>query len=285
MSMEKKSDAGNWRNPLSVDNSGAARIADSLTLGGALRRKTAAGVALGTFVIESPVPATVSALALAGFDFVVLDMEHSTIDFTRLELLIAASQAAGLATLVRPWGEDTGLIGKILDMGANGIMVPHVDSPERARSVVEQARYAPQGSRGLCPLTKYDSLGEPLQALNDSTYVVVQIEGRKALGQMAGIAAVAGIDAVFVGPYDLAMSMGVPPGSAQVFAAAEKLAEAVPGGPTLGIYIDDPAKCADWAARRFALQVVSFDGRMLSNGARSIATRARQGLHGKNEKT
>jgi 2-keto-3-deoxy-L-rhamnonate aldolase RhmA len=285
MSMEKKSDAGNWRNPLSVENAGAARIASSLTLGRELRRKAAAGVALGTFVIESPVPATVSALALAGFDFVVLDMEHSTIDFSRLELLIAASQAAGLATLVRPWGEDTGLIGKILDMGANGIMAPHVDSPERARAIVEQARYAPQGSRGLCPLTKYDSLGEPLQALNDSTYVVIQIEGRKALGQMAGIAAVAGIDAVFVGPYDLAMSMGVPPGSAQVFAAAEKLAEAVPGGPTLGIYIDDPMKCADWAARRFALQVVSFDGRMLSNGARSIATQARQGLRGKNEKT
>jgi len=279
MSMKEKPEAGNWRNPLSVDNAGAARIAGSLTLGRALRHKTATGVALGTFVIESPVPATISALALAGFDFVVLDMEHSTIDFTRLELLIAASQAAGLATLVRPWGEDTGLIGKILDMGANGIMVPHVDSPERARAVVEQARYAPQGNRGLCPLTKYDSLGEPLQALNDSTYIVIQIEGRKALAQMAGIAAVAGIDAVFVGPYDLAMSMGVHPGSAQVFAAAEKLAEAVPGGPTLGIYIDDPAKCADWAARRFALQVVSYDGRMLSNGARAIVAQAKLGMH------
>ncbi|MGB5133053.1 MAG: aldolase/citrate lyase family protein [Steroidobacteraceae bacterium] len=283
--MKEKPGAGNWRNPLSVYNAGAARIAASLTLGGELRRQTKTGVALGTFVIESPVPATVSALALAGFDFVVLDMEHSTVDFARLELLIAASQAVGLATLVRPWGEDTGLIGKILDMGANGIMVPHVDSPERARAVVEQARYAPQGSRGLCPLTKYDSLNEPLQAQNDSIYVVIQIEGRKALGQMADIAAVAGIDAVFVGPYDLAMSMGVPPGSAQVFAAAEKLAEAVPGGPTLGIYIDDPARCADWAARRFALQVVSFDGRMLSNGARAIAAEARRGLGARNAKT
>jgi len=248
MSMKEKPKAGTWRNPLAVKNAGAERIAGSLILGGGLRRKVAAGVALGTFVIESPVPATVHALALAGFDFVVLDMEHSTVDFARLELLIAASQAVGLATLVRPWGEDCGLIGKILDIGANGIMVPHVDSPERARAVVEQARYAPQGSRGLCPLTKYDSLGEPLLALNESTYVVIQIEGRKALGQMAGIAAVAGIDAVFVGPYDLAMSMGVPPGSAQVFAEAEKLAGSVPDGPTLGIYIDDPAKCADWAA-------------------------------------
>lgn len=285
MSMKEKREAGHWRNPLSVENTGAGTIAGSLTLGRELRRKTAAGVALGTFVIESPVPATVAALALAGFDFVVLDMEHSTVDFARLELLIAASQAAGLATLVRPWGEDTGLIGKVLDMGANGIMVPHVDSPERARAVVEQARYAPQGSRGLCPLTKYDALAEPLQALNESTYVVIQIEGRKALGQMAAIAAVAGIDAVFVGPYDLAMSMGVPPGSAQVFAAAQKLAGSVPHGPTLGIYIDDPAKCADWAARRFALQVVSFDGRMLSNGARSVVTQARQGLRAGNAKT
>ena len=283
--MKEKPDAGRWKNPLSVENSGAEKVAGSLTLGRELRRKVAADVALGTFVIESPVPATINALALAGFDFVVLDMEHSSVDFAQLELLIAASQAAGLAALVRPWGEDTGLIGKILDIGANGIMVPHVDSPERARAVVEQARYAPQGSRGLCPLTKYDSLAEPLQALNESTYVVVQIEGRKALAQMAGIAAVAGIDAVFVGPYDLALSMGLPPGSAQVFAAAEKLAESVPHGPTLGIYIDDPAKCADWAARRFALQVVSFDGRMLSNGARSIAAQARQGFRARNMKT
>jgi len=77
----------------------------------------------------------------------------------------------------------------------------------------------------------------------------------------------------------------VPPGSAQVFAAAEKLAKAVPGGPTLGIYIDDAAKCADWAACRFALQVVSFDGRMLSTGARAVASKARRGLSGKRAKS
>jgi len=183
--------------------------------------------------------------------------------------------------LVRPWGEDVGLIGKLLDMGANGIMAPHVDSPERARAIVEQARFAPEGNRGLCPLSKYDSLSEPLRMLDDSTYVVVQIEGRNAIDRIAEIAAVPGIDAVFVGPYDLAMSLGVAPGSTQVFAAAERMAEAVPRGPTLGIYIDDPARCGDWAARRFALQVVSFDGRMLSNGARTVVTQARLGMRGK----
>lgn len=280
MSTKDKPDARSWRNPQFVQGEGAARIAANIALGARLRRKASAGRALGTFVIEYPVPATLNACALADFDFVVLDMEHSTVDFSRLELLIAAGQAAGLATLVRPWGEDIGLIGKILDMGASGIMVPHVDSPERAREVVAQSRFAPHGSRGLCPLSKFDSLREPLAALDEAAYVVAQIEGRDAIARAGEIARVPGLDAVFVGPYDLAMSLGVPPGSAEVFAAAERLAEAVPSGPTLGIYVDDPARCADWAARRFALQVVSFDGRMLAGAARTVATLARSGPDG-----
>ena len=135
------------------------------------------------------------------------------VDFSRLEALIGAGQAAGLATLVRPWGEDVGLIGKVLDIGANGIMASHVESPARARAIVEQARFAPRGNRGFSPLTKYDALGEPLRTLDDATYVVAQIEGRQALANIAAIATVPGVDAVFVGPYDLALSLGVPPGS------------------------------------------------------------------------
>jgi 2-keto-3-deoxy-L-rhamnonate aldolase RhmA len=274
--MNDKPHAKTWRNPLRVENIGAEKISHSLVLGAELRRKAAAGWALGSFVIECPVPATLNALALAGFDFVVIDMEHSAIDFSRLEMLIAAGQSAGLATLVRPWGDGAGLIGKVLDMGANGIMAPRVESPDVARAIVDQARFPPRGSRGFSPLTKFDSLSEPLRELDEATYVVVQIEGRKAIDAVADIASIPGIDAVFVGPYDLALSMNMPPGSAQVFAAAEKLASVVPKSMALGIYIDDCTKCADWAARRFALQCVSFDGRMLAAGARSVATQARE---------
>lgn len=280
--MNEKSDvARTWRNPLAVENAGAERISQSLLQGGKLRQKVAAGWALGTFIVELPNTSTLTALSLAGFDFVVLDMEHSSVDFSKLEPLIAAGQAAGLAILVRTWGEDIGLIGKVLDMGANGIMAPRVETPERTRSIVEQTRFAPRGSRGFSPLTKYDSLGEPLRALDDSTYVVIQIEGRHAIDRIGEIASVPGIDAVFVGPYDLALSLGVPPGNAQVYAAAERLAKAVPRDLGLGIYIDDPAKCGDWAARRFSLQCVSFDGRMLSNAARSVVMQARLGMNRK----
>jgi 2-keto-3-deoxy-L-rhamnonate aldolase RhmA len=272
---DKSEKAKDWKNPLFIDNPGTVKVAESLLLGESLRRKTAAGLALGTFLIELPNASTLTALALAGFDFVVLDMEHTSIDFSKLETLITAAQAAGLTALVRTWGEDIGLIGKALDVGAHGIMVPHVETPERARAIVEQARFAPLGNRGFSPLTKYDALGEPLKSLNDSTYVVVQIEGRAALERVGEIAAVPGIDAVFVGPYDLALSLGVTPGSPRVQAAAEETAKSVPKDRALGIFIDDPANCGDWMARRFSLQCVSFDGRMLANGAREIALQAR----------
>jgi 2-keto-3-deoxy-L-rhamnonate aldolase RhmA len=228
-----------------------------------------------------PAPSTVTALALAGFDFVVLDMEHSSIDFATLDPLLGAAQAAGLATLVRTWGEDSGLIGKVLDMGANGVMAPHVDSPERAREVVRQARFAPQGGRGFSPLTRFNALNVPLEELNQATYVVVQIEGRSALERAGEIAAIPGIDAVFVGPYDLALSLGVAPGDAAVREAARRIQQSVPAGTASGIYLDDPSSAADWAASGFTLQCVSFDSRMLFEGARSVIARARGPLRRK----
>lgn len=275
---DNKDPASRWKNPARIESEAAERLASALTQGTKLRRKVASGWAMGTFLIELPNPSVLSGLALAGFDFVVLDMEHSAIGFSSLETLITAGHAAGIATLVRTWGQDPGLIGKVLDMGANGVMAAHVDTPERARDIVDQTRFRPLGNRGFSPLTKFDSLERPIAAIDEATYVIVQIEGRDALDGVSDIAAVPGIDAIFVGPYDLALSMDVSPGSEAVYRAAERVASEVPQHRALGIYVDDPARCADWAARRFALQCVSFDGRMLTDGARSVAERARSSM-------
>jgi 2-keto-3-deoxy-L-rhamnonate aldolase RhmA len=270
-----KDPASRWKNPSRIESVTAERLAASLTEGTRLRKKVASGWALGTFLIELPAPSALGGLALAGFDFVVLDMEHSAIGFSSLDTLITAGHAAGIATLVRTWGQDPGLIGKVLDMGANGVMAAHVDTPERARDIVDQARFRPLGNRGFSPITRFDSLEHPIAELDEATYVIVQIEGRDALAGVRDIAAVPGIDAIFVGPYDLALSMDVSPGSEAVYRAAEQVASEVPEHRALGIYVDDPARCADWAGRRFALQCVSFDGRMLTEGARSVVERAR----------
>jgi 2-keto-3-deoxy-L-rhamnonate aldolase RhmA len=264
-----------WKNPRVVRSPAARKVAESLLLGEGLRRKSTADWALGTFLIELPAPATLAALSLAGFDFVVLDMEHSSVDLATLETLVLAAQSAGLAALVRVPGPNDGLIGKVLDLGAHGVMVPHVDSAASASKIVAQARFTPRGRRGFSPLTRFDALAEPLAQLSRAAYVVVQVEGRSALERIGEIAAVPGVDAVFVGPYDLALSLGVEPGDPRVSAAARQAARLVPRGVALGIYIDDPAECGAWARRRFTLQCVSFDGRMLADGARSIADRAR----------
>lgn len=272
---DDKDPASRWKNPSRIESETADRLAAALTEGARLRRKVASGWAMGTFLIELPAPSVLGGLALAGFDFVVLDMEHSAIGFSSLDTLITAGHAAGIATLVRTWGQDPGLIGKVLDMGANGVMAAHVDTAERARDIVDQARFRPLGNRGFSPITRFDPLERPIAELDEATYVIVQIEGRDALAGVRDIAAVPGIDAIFVGPYDLALSMDVSPGSEAVYRAAERVASEVPGHRSLGIYVDDPARCADWAERRFALQCVSFDGRMLTDGARSVAERAR----------
>lgn len=275
---DRKGPANRWSNPYFAEGAGPSRIAENLTRGASLRRKAASGWALGTFLIEFPAPGIMSSLALAGFDFVVLDMEHSSTGFQRLESLITAGHAAGLATLVRTWGNETGLIGKVLDMGAHGIMAAHIDSPESARDIVAQARFGPAGQRGFSPISPFDALRHPLEELSDATYVICQIEGASALKRAGEIGRVPGVDAIFVGPYDLALSMGVPPGSEAVFQAAERIASEVPADRALGLYVDDPARCGEWASRRFAVQCVSFDGRMFANGARQVADTARHAV-------
>ena len=129
-----------------------ARLAWTLTAGARLRAAYAERVLRGTFLIELPTPVTVRALALAGFDFAVLDLEHSTIGVEGLPGLIAEARAVDLPVLVRVWANEPALVGKVLDAGANGVMVPHVATPEAAARAVRAARWAPRGERGVAPL-------------------------------------------------------------------------------------------------------------------------------------
>ena len=246
-----------------------ARLARTLTLGDDVRAAYAGGLARGTFVIEAPVAGTVRAIGLAGFDFVVLDLEHSSSGVEALGPLIAEARAIDLPAVVRVWANDAALIAKVVDAGANGVMVPHVDSADAARRAALAARWSPRGERGVAPLIAYGAVEQRSQ-IDDATLVIVQLEGAAAIGSAAAIAAVDGVDALFVGPYDLAESLGHPGDVAHpdVVAAAEAVARDAGEGVMLGIYVDDPAASAAWAQRGFRLQCVSFDGAMLLRGAR-----------------
>lgn len=169
---------------------------------------------IGTFGKFSS-PTAVEILGYLGFDFVILDMEHSSLDYSQIEHLIQAADAAGISTVVRVPGSEESPILRVLDTGSQGIQAPGVDSPEAARKVVEAARYQPLGSRGLSYSTRaarytLKDKGQHLLACEQEQLVVVQIESKEGMDNIEEIGQVAGIDVLFLGPADLSNSLGIP---------------------------------------------------------------------------
>lgn len=166
----------------------------------------------GPFMIATD-PAIVESAGYAGYDFVLLDMEHGTTTFQTLPNLIRAANVAGVMPVVRvPRGSDI-WIDQALDVGAGGVMVPQIDTAEQARAAVSAAKFAPRGTRGTCRFVRSACFGgvpgaEYFQKAQE-TVVIVQAEGRKAVENLDEILDVEGIDVVFVGPYDLSSSLGV----------------------------------------------------------------------------
>ncbi|AUX10317.1 4-hydroxy-2-oxoheptanedioate aldolase [Halalkaliarchaeum desulfuricum] len=160
-----------------------------------------------------PHPSTAELAASVGYDFVVVDAEHSPMsDETVAEMLRGIDAADGDAeTMVRVADDDPTTLQRTLDLGPDAILVPMVDTPKQAERIVRAARYPPSGSRGIGPArsTGYSlSLAEAVEANDDAFGLHVQLESEQAIDNAAEIAAVDGVDGVFVGPMDLSLSMG-----------------------------------------------------------------------------
>ena len=167
--------------------------------------------ALGPFMITSD-PAFVEAAGHAGYDFVLLDMEHGPGTFENLQNLIRAANVAGVCPVVRvPRGTDI-WIDRALDVGAGAVLVPQIDTAEQARAVVSAAKFSPVGTRGTCRFVRsagYGAVPGPQYfSQAQETAVIIQAEGKKAVENLDEILDVPGIDVLFVGPYDLSSSLG-----------------------------------------------------------------------------
>ena len=157
-------------------------------------------------------PLLAEAAALAGFDYVVVDMQHGLSEHTHVVAMVQAMARTGAVPVVRvPWNEQ-GIIGRVLDAGALGVIIPMVNTPDEARRAVEACRYAPDGSRSIGPLVTRMRHGADFPSVaNDVVACIPMIETREAVGNVDEILAVPGIDAVYVGPADLSMSYGLVP--------------------------------------------------------------------------
>jgi 4-hydroxy-2-oxoheptanedioate aldolase len=188
-------------------------------------------IALSGFVHLAD-PTLVEILGMAGFDGVFIDMEHTTFDLTLVKEMIRASDVVGVTSIVRIPEGDWAVVLRLLDAGAQGIWVPHVDGVETAKLAIDAVRYPPLGRRGAIGFSRATNFGavswdEHVRSSNDEVLLVLSIEDEAGLEQIELIAALDGVDLVNIGPHDLATSMGI------TDLDDPRLREAVEGGANL----------------------------------------------------
>jgi 4-hydroxy-2-oxoheptanedioate aldolase len=151
--------------------------------------------------------------AQAGWDSVTVDMQHGVQDYLSCIACFQGMQPHGVTPLVRvPWNEP-GIVGKVLDGGAYGVICPMINTAEQARSLVSYCKYPPHGTRSNGPIRAgiYGEGGNYQKTANDEILVIPMIETREAVDQLEAILDVPGIDGIYVGPSDLGLSLGLPP--------------------------------------------------------------------------
>ena len=235
------------------------------------KTKLAAGDCVYGCFCRYPDPSLVELVALQGFDFLVFDGEHGTIEPRDCEGLVRAAELRGPAPLVRVPRNEPSVVLRFLDTGAIGVHVPLVGSAEEARAAVAAVKYAPLGSRGLAGVraASYGSipLAEYTAQANEATIVVIQVETRAAVERVGEIVAVEGVDVVFVGPTDLSQAYGVTgqTGHPLLEQAYDEIAEAVASSPAaLGVLVTDEAGAARWYERGARYIAVTIDSLIVS---------------------
>ena len=156
----------------------------------------------------------VEAIGYSGLDFIILDQEHGNVSNQTLENLIRAAKLSGIKAIVRVPDHNHTQIGSVLDMGADGVQVPNVISYNQAEAIVRAAKFYPLGMRGVCrfvPSAKYGTLDQDTFFKNSNeSLLVLQVEGKEVIDDIDQILGIPGLGVLFIGPYDLSQSLGVP---------------------------------------------------------------------------
>jgi 2-keto-3-deoxy-L-rhamnonate aldolase RhmA len=232
---------------------------------------------LGLFVILPRVEVVESAAA-AGFDVVVLDCEHGPYGVDVLSPLVAAAHGAGIHAVVRVPGNDEQAIGAALDCGADGVLVPHVGSGEEARRLVGASRFPPVGHRSIHPwvrAARYGAEKSYVSSADHSVAVLAMVEGTEAHARLDEILQTSDLDGVFVGPMDLAASLGLAdvPDDPRVGAAADDIVTRAGGsGKAASIFAATPREARTWLAAGVRLVVMSVDTALMHQAFATAVT-------------
>jgi 4-hydroxy-2-oxoheptanedioate aldolase len=248
---------------------------------GQLRARVASGEAtLGTFVGTASA-VTAEVCAAAGLDWLLLDLEHGAGGEEQVGAVVVAAAAYGVPTVVRVESAARIRLGRVLDLGAAGVMLPRLDTASEVREVLTHLRYPPDGDRGVATYNRACRFGLDPSALdraNGEVLGVVQIESARAIEQVEEIAALDGVDVLFVGPRDLSHDLGVP-GDIQapryLAALARVRAAAERRGKRCGLLVTDGAAAAARQEEGWTFVAVGSDSTLLAAAVAAELARAR----------
>lgn len=209
-------------------------------------------------------PMFVEAVGIAGFDYIILDMEHGPVTIENQQNNIRAAEARNTVPIIRLKDRDENTIGKALDVGAYGIQVPQINNAQEAQRVVKFAKFYPYGMRGVCRFVRaadYSNM-DRYEYFNSSKdiLIILQLEGIEAIKNLDEILEVDGIDILFIGPYDLSQSLGIP-GQVNnpivVDAMKDIVKKAKEKGKVIGTFVDTYQDLRMW--KEIGIQYLSYN--------------------------
>ncbi|MEY2802370.1 MAG: hypothetical protein RL513_1955 [Pseudomonadota bacterium] len=240
------------------------------------------GIPLGTWLM-SGASSTAEAMGRAGFDWLLLDLEHVPVDDRDAVGILQAIAATRAAPVTRLAANDAVLFKRALDMGAQTVMVPFVNSADEARRAVSYAKYPPEGVRGFAAMHRasgYGTVKDYGRRANESVFTIIQLETPQAVAALEDIAAVPGVDALFLGPGDLSASMGhignlaAPPVQAAIADVAARCRRI---GIPCGIVGPTPEMVVSFAAAGYDFVAVASDMGMMMRQATTFIEAIRTG--------
>ena len=252
-----------------------------------LRSRLAARHAVVATFVMVPRVEVLEMLAVAGYEAVIIDLEHGPIGVSELPALAAFAKAAGIQSIARVGELRASTIASVLDAGFDGVMVPHISSAAAAAACVQAARFPPDGHRSLNPYVRgaaYDATTpDRLAGFDGHAALIGMLEGRDGIEDLDAILATPGLDGVFVGPIDLSGDLGhpgQPEHPAVVAAVREIFARCAEAGVASGVYAPTPERANDWFERGASLVAVSADAAMMLDGFRAIRDRVKPPVGG-----
>ena len=223
-------------------------------------------------------PAVVEIMAFAGFDFIIIDMEHGPISIEHAQNMIRAAESADITPIIRVRKNDETLTLRALDIGVQGIEIPQINRKMDAELAVKAVKYAPDGERGVCRYVRaaqYSSQDkyEYFTKANQETAIIIHIEGIEGIRNLEDILSVPGLDVIFIGPYDLSQSLGIP-GQVNHPSVIEKMSEVIKkcqqAKIAVGTFADDIATAKKWIDLGVKYMSFSVDVGILFQAAQNV---------------